>query len=292
MVREFDLGPISPEECVSEAMMFGFSRSVADQIYSEMAPLELNQPHLSVNESTERATWQQCAQNSIESIYFLASRFPDQFDKYVLITGKQGNEDKFKHVPWVDHTYFLVRGKDGTLYAGSPANFATENPLPRYLESGKAVPSGETEYLNPLTKVFKAKSAEELMNQIHEFEGGEWPETSMIEKGITTGYKDPDLEYFVGRNTEDDFSEHDVVMVKANVLEITTSYDENNEPPNNVPIRFRQATTFRDLGSPLDPIELQKQIDHDAIEEDVARELARSESPALDQAYVNDSKWI
>lgn len=121
---------------------------------------------------------ERCTEASIDVIRYLFEKYPELFDNMMLLTAYASKKHPFADERYNFHTYFLVKGKDGTYYAGSPANH-------------KAITSANQSTDSSLTRLLSSRDLREIIDQIQKVDGGEWPTVDFIENAVATEYKQP-----------------------------------------------------------------------------------------------------
>jgi hypothetical protein len=123
-----------------------------------------------------------CEAASIYSLYFLSQKYPEEFESLGIIktfSDKNGTDGKLKQAFDEYHAYFIAKDKKGVWYAGSPANYDSD----------------QTD--SALTRVFKSPYPEEIIKRIIEHDGGIWPTGDFIEQAFSgPAYSRP----FVGKS--------------------------------------------------------------------------------------------
>ncbi|MCX6783645.1 MAG: hypothetical protein NT141_01045 [candidate division WWE3 bacterium] len=107
----------------------------------------------------QESTSQNCLINSKRALRFLANNYGDNFNQLMILqTSIDSPAHRFKSSVWQYHAYFLACDNMGQWFAGSPANY----------DPG--------EDINRLTNFFTADNLTEIIKQIQDLDGGEWPE--------------------------------------------------------------------------------------------------------------------
>ena len=159
----------SPEIAVADAMMYvqaTFIQQVRDAHGDEALSVDV------LEERLAQQTLGRCKEGSALSIFYLLKNFPSKFDNLTLLVGHGPFTYNPKHL-W--HTYFLARdvGK-GFWYSASPANH-TPNSTKSHL-----------------TTLHSSLTLNEILKQIREKNGGEWPNPDSI-KNALEDYSPPSI---------------------------------------------------------------------------------------------------
>jgi len=165
------LNVITAEEAVADAIQVSIAKNLKIHLLNQIYfPVE----NKSLQDIVILGTESKCQRSSTEAIDFLNWRYPNLFDSMTILTSY--DDPKHSHQlknGYKYHTYFLVKSKDGTWYASSPANH----------EPGK----GES----PLTKIFSSQNLQEVLDDIQVTDGGEWPNAEFIKQALRSSYVSP-----------------------------------------------------------------------------------------------------
>lgn len=150
---------LRPVDMVADAMMVAVNRQVKDSLF-------LLDGGQSLRGFVALATREKCRMSSAYVLSYLEEKYPKMFPVKLLIEVIDPYK-LFLKQGWSWHDYFLVLGKDGYWYAGSPANF------------------GKSESEERITNLIYGRNLAVVMNEIQILEGGQWPEAREIYKLIS-----------------------------------------------------------------------------------------------------------
>jgi hypothetical protein len=158
---------VRPVDMVADAMMVALYKQT-----EKMLALDNTE---TLKEVLFKATKEKCRLGSAMVVAYLQDNCPKYFPVKLVIEAV----DPYGLTMidgWGWHDYFLVLGKDGFWYAGSPANF------------GRSKKGSEVE--EKATNLIYSKSLPYVINKIRYLEGGEWPEAGEIYKIIDREFDD------------------------------------------------------------------------------------------------------
>lgn len=169
---------VSSREALADAMVWAYTQHFKKAIISGLPDDLLSLPALKktadpaehIKLLTQAITVEKCERNSAYVLFYLHQHHPHLFDRYALLESIGGSgHPRFRNPAWLCHYCFLVRDLDGTHHAGSPANY---NPSPK---PGRK---------NSLTRIISSKHLDKVIKRISLFEGGSWPDQSMVENAL------------------------------------------------------------------------------------------------------------
>jgi hypothetical protein len=154
---------------IADAMVLAYGYTAEGNLHDRP---EMNGKTMSEEELdnwTKEITFSECIANSTKTIKHLAAKYPDNFDRLILLESKANSKEHPFRNDSGKHAVFLARDISGRRYSGSPANF---NPT-------------DTDYPNPLTNIMESDSLADLLEQIKVSEGGDsWGVPEFIENGF------------------------------------------------------------------------------------------------------------
>lgn len=169
-----------PAEAVADAMMVAQAEMVSPVIINPEKYLAKGADNTGQMEKlVADASSGMCEAASVYSLYFLAQRYPQEFD-YMAILKTWDNyrrpKGKLKNGLGKWHTYFIVKDKKGIWYAASPANHTPNRKS------------------SSLTRIYKSIEPQQIVNKIEKVDGGEWPTGDFIRQSLESGkYTSPSL---------------------------------------------------------------------------------------------------
>ncbi|KKS94493.1 MAG: hypothetical protein UV68_C0010G0003 [Candidatus Collierbacteria bacterium GW2011_GWC2_43_12] len=120
-------------------------------------------------------SYARCLQNSAGVIEHLATTHPNKFEKMFLIKrhDSKGVDKKYRK-NFGDHTVFVIKGRDGKWYAGSPANSEEVEEVKRRRRGDK----------NFMTTTYEADSLKKLLHLLELNEGYYWGKPEDYDKEL------------------------------------------------------------------------------------------------------------
>jgi hypothetical protein len=163
---------MTPLDAVADAVMVSYTQPLKAVNYSFY---EHQKGKDDINEFFEKTTRLKCYFASIDSTYFLFTKYKDNFDDGFILQSKDFEEDShLQKKDMIDHTYGVVHGKDGYWYAFSPANHDQNEKKKAYA-----------------FEVIREKQLTPILQRIQERDGGSWPTEDEIEMLMKGGKYQP-----------------------------------------------------------------------------------------------------
>lgn len=176
IVLERDAMPANPDvsrlegentDKTKDCVLFGMRsvKSRVDEMVQENVPLEgMDTEKMTDAEKKDFITAGRCKSNSAYVLETMTRYYPDSFQDGFIITGV--NTSGFKDAPGnSEHSYFVVRSKDGKYFAGSPANTV----------------GGSDDNFDAL---IEGDNLSDVLVRINERSGGNWPTSDQVMHGL------------------------------------------------------------------------------------------------------------
>lgn len=161
---------VAPADAVADAMMVAQAVQLADVLgkhsYTNGNSNNTDYVRNEIDWTTllVQKTRSGCEIASRTVVTYLADKYPELFEAIAILRAERRPKSLIKG--WNFHENFLVLGKDGTWYAGSPANY---HPHSR---------------VNRLTDTMFDASLEHVLDQIRARDGGLWPTRDFLESRL------------------------------------------------------------------------------------------------------------